>query len=285
MVMRNKKNAIIIMSIFVALILFSKISTIISENQKRAECIKWEETAKITQSCMPWLIRIPDTGRIPCKWKTKACEVQELAFTDSELAIRIHNPYSNNTNPDLYVGLYDVNGQELEVLHPVRYVFKDFKPGMIETKMDSFSNNGSITFVAVKEGDNAHGPSSPVQPQPAPQLQFTPTPDRSGQAVQVCSALKTYLYTGFGGNGDPQYATSWYNNIERIEVAPSGENGFAVDVYTNIYKDSDAPVPADAISCAVKGYSDANITSVYVWGKFQGCPALLVDKVSGWNVP
>lgn len=101
-----------------------------------------------------------------------------------------------------------------------------------------------------------------------PQGPSTPRPNYSQQ-------LSAYLYQGFGGAGNPQFQTSWYRYIKSVTV--DGEPGsFVVQVNTDLWNDSDATQPANAIKGAVLGW-DKGVSSVSVYGRDQNGEALLTS--------
>lgn len=107
-------------------------------------------------------------------------------------------------------------------------------------------------------------PDGQKQPTPATQPQTGQAPPDN--SAQVSQDIKQYMYENFGGAGNPQYTTSWYQFITSFQVSMHG-NEYDVSVHTSIWKDSDAAGPAQSIYSAFKGFSKYPIRSVTVWGK------------------
>lgn len=108
------------------------------------------------------------------------------------------------------------------------------------------------------------------------------TPDADGPAEAGADAtpverLRRYFYDNFGGSGDPKYATSWYDNIRRFELRVPKDGSYAVTIYTNIYKDSDADAPAASMARATYGFS-RRVSSVTVIGTRNGHEAVLLHQ-------
>ena len=87
---------------------------------------------------------------------------------------------------------------------------------------------------------------------------------------QAYEQLTTYLYENFGGAGNPEYATSWYNSIEsiRLELEPDGQVNIMVNTtYIAGKKDKLAENTAKSIAAAIVGNSVVDVTSVTVYGQ------------------
>lgn len=111
-----------------------------------------------------------------------------------------------------------------------------------------------------------------VAPQSPPAIAAVPAPE-------IAATLNTYMYEGFGGCGNPKYATSWYSNIRSIEATRNASGTYNVDVRTDIYIDGDAPAPANAIASAILFSGKIPNTSlVTVYGIQNGQSVALCQK-------
>jgi len=102
------------------------------------------------------------------------------------------------------------------------------------------------------------------------------------EAQNIKKYMQKELYEGFGGYGNPEHATSWYPLIKSFDVTPTSNGKYDIKVTTDIYKDSDAQVPAEHIrgfflSCGNgrTSYAYGKIRTVEVWGVWEGSPSLL----------
>lgn len=86
--------------------------------------------------------------------------------------------------------------------------------------------------------------------------------------------LSSYVFENFGGNGDPNLATSWYGLIKKIEVRQQGDGVKYAIVSTNIYPDAEGKSFALPIANAVL-FGPIDIAWVNVEGQ-NG--ALLIQK-------
>jgi hypothetical protein len=123
----------------------------------------------------------------------------------------------------------------------------------------------------------------PKGKQPANQAVSAPPPAQPAAvetpAPEVAATLATCMYENFGGCGNPKYATSWYPLIKSITAKKTSDGEYKVDVYTDIYNDSDAQSPSRAIAGALYFNSTIRpISSVTVWGVKGGYRSLLYHK-------
>ena len=97
--------------------------------------------------------------------------------------------------------------------------------------------------------------------------------------------LASYLYPGF-------VDASWYSLIdfEKTHVRVNNEHEFFIDVYTDIYPDSDAASPAFGISAAFKGWAlgverehQLELQNLTVFGVRGGVPVRLREWSILWG--
>jgi len=83
------------------------------------------------------------------------------------------------------------------------------------------------------------------QNQDTNQGQVTKTQETKPQQEQttdydkaLTEELKKYMFENYGGNGNPEYETSWYSLIKEIKAYSDGQDKWAV-VKTDIYRDDE----------------------------------------------